>query len=95
MKMSKAIYQKEGKNLIKQSYSESSAVKDKLKILKANFNSNQPFKIESKTKTLNNPSSWSNREGEWFLAEKRLLFSTKKANDLEDWMYSLKQVFLV
>ena len=68
-------------------------IKEKLEILKYNMSSNQPFKIDSKTYTINNASSWSNREGEWFLAEKRLLFSTKRVQDLEDWLQWLKQIF--
>ena len=70
-------------------------VKEKLQILKNNICSDEPFKIESKTATLNNTSSWSNREGEWFLAEKRLLFSTKRAQDLNEWMHCLKQIFSI
>ena len=68
-------------------------VQEKLNILKSNLNSEEPFKIDSKTPTLNNTSSWSNREGEWFLAEKRLLFSTKRSQDLNDWLNCLKKIF--
>ena len=64
---------------------EDDGIQEKLDILKNNLNSNEPFSIDSKTATLNNSSSWSNREGEWFLAEKRMLFSTKRAQDLNDW----------
>lgn len=62
-----------------------SDLREKLEILKSNLCSDQPFKIDSKTPSLNNSSSWSNREGEWFLSEKRLLFSTKRAQDLNEW----------
>lgn len=55
--------------------------------------SNSPFKIESKTATLNGAASWSNREGEWFLAEKRLLFSSKRPHDKQDWLMCLKYIF--
>ena len=68
-------------------------VKEKLEILKYNMSSDEPFKIDSKTYTINNSSSWSNREGEWFLAEKRLLFSTKRSQDLDDWLQWLKLIF--
>lgn len=66
--------------------SEDRDVKEKLQILKSNICSDEPFKIDSKTATINNSSSWSNREGEWFLAEKRLLFSTKRNQDLDEWL---------
>lgn len=62
-----------------------SDLREKLEILKSNLCSDEPFKIDSKTASLNNSSSWSNREGEWFLSEKRLLFSTKRAQDLNEW----------
>jgi hypothetical protein len=62
-------------------------IQEKLEILKSNLCSDEPFKIDSKTPSLNNSSSWSNREGEWFLSEKRLLFSTKRAADLNEWLH--------
>lgn len=72
---------------------EDSYLADKLNILKKNMVADEPFKVESKMATLNNCSSWSNREGEWFLAEKRLLFTTARAHDLSEWKSLLKKVF--
>jgi len=72
---------------------EDSYLADKLNILKKNMVADEPFKVESKMATLNNCSSWSNREGEWFLAEKRLLFTTTRAHDLSEWKSLLKKVF--
>ncbi|CAI2366415.1 unnamed protein product [Moneuplotes crassus] len=72
---------------------EPSHLQAKLEILKCTLLSNEPFKIDSKTQTLNNNSSWSNREGEWFLAEKRLLFSTKSLKELNGWLSCWKKIF--
>ncbi|CAI2367199.1 unnamed protein product [Moneuplotes crassus] len=71
-----------------------SQVEERLNILKSNLQSNKPFMMDCKTQTLNTNSSWSSREGEWFLAEKRLLFSTKRTQDLAEWLQCLRKIFV-
>ena len=66
-------------------------MKEKLVILKGNLTSNESFRVNATMGTLNNPSTWSNREGEWFCAEKRLLFSTDRARDKEKWLRLFKK----
>jgi hypothetical protein len=90
---SKGVIDKDDNQDVTERHGEDTTIKDKLNILKSNMVSDEPFKVESKTATLNNSSSWSNREGEWFLAEKRLLFTTKRSQDLTEWMSCLKKVF--
>lgn len=83
----------ENANDISEHHNTNPDIREKLDILKQNICSDKPFIIESKTATLNNSSSWSNREGEWFLAEKRLLFSIKRHQDMEEWLSCLKEIF--
>lgn len=64
---------------------------EKLSILKGNLTSNESFRINATMETLNNSCAWSNREGEWFCAEKRLLFSTQRSRDKEVWIKTLKK----
>jgi hypothetical protein len=56
---------------------------EKLNILKSNLTSSECFKVNATMGSLNNSSTWSNREGEWFCAEKRFLFSSQRSKDLE------------
>jgi len=64
---------------------------DKLSILKGNLTANETFKIKATMETLNNSCTWSNREGEWFWAEKRLLFSSQRSKDKEQWTKAFKK----
>lgn len=41
-------------------------MREKLQILKGNLTSNESFRVNSAMETLHNPSTWTNREGEWF-----------------------------
>jgi len=41
------------------------------------------------TKSVNIQGSWSNREQEWYFTNKRLLFSTKSAEDSQQWVDKL------
>ena len=66
-------------------------INTKLTILKGNLTSNESFKINATMETLNNSCSWSNREGEWFWAEKRLMFSSQRSRDAEDWIKNYKR----
>lgn len=90
---SKGMLSEENLEGISERHQGNKELEEKLDILKSNMMSNQPFTIESKTYTLNNSSSWSNREGEWFLAEKRLLFSTRRTQDYNEWMQCLHEIF--
>ena len=84
---SKVIENEENMNNI----NEELDINAKLTILKGNLTSNESFKINATMETLNNSCSWSNREGEWFWAEKRLMFSTQRSRDVEEWTKHFKR----
>lgn len=69
-------------------------MREKLQILKGNLTSNESFRVNSAMETLHNPSTWTNREGEWFWAEKRLLFSTSRSKELQEWLKWLKTLIM-
>ncbi|CAI2360884.1 unnamed protein product [Moneuplotes crassus] len=64
---------------------------EKISILKDKITSNEAFKVSATMETLNIPSTWSNREGEWFCAEKRLMFSTQKSTERNNWLKILRK----
>ncbi|CAI2361468.1 unnamed protein product [Moneuplotes crassus] len=64
---------------------------EKISILKDKITSNKVFKVHASMESLNIPSTWSNREGEWFCAEKRLMFTTQKSSDREKWLKILRK----